>query len=118
MGRKHIVPYALYRQEGFISANLARKITGFSEDDLQLLWTAIQNMFEYDRSAARGKMALRKLIIFKHDCELGNAPAQKLFDLVTVRRKDPSKPARSFADYDVKIPNQSEMPQGITVTEG
>lgn len=117
-GRKHIVPYALYRQEGFISANLARKVTGFSQEDLQLLWMAIQSMFEYDRSAARGKMALRKLIVFEHDSELGNAPAQKLFDLVTVQRKDPSLPARTFADYDVKVPAQSEMPQGITITEG
>lgn len=117
-GRKSIVPYALYRQEGFVSANLARKITGFSEDDLQLLWAAITNMFEHDRSAARGKMALRKLIVFKHDSELGNAPAQKLFDLVTVQRKDSSKPARTFADYDVKVPAQSETPLGITVTEG
>lgn len=117
MGRKHIVPYALYRQEGFISANLARKITGFSEDDLQLLWKAIENMFEHDRSAARGKMVLRKLIIFKHDSELGNAPAQKLFDLLTVRRKDFDRPARAFSDYDVKVPKQTEMPEGVTVIE-
>jgi len=115
MGRKHIVPHALYRQEGFISANLARKITGFSEDDLNLLWTAIQNMFEFDRSAARGKMGLRKLIIFKHDSELGNAPAQALFDLVTVTRKDEATPARSFADYDVHV--SENVPQGVTVQE-
>ena len=78
MGRKHIVPYALYRAEGYVSANLARKTTGFSEDDLKLLWTAILNMFENDHSAARGKMAVRELIVFKHDSELGNAPAYKL----------------------------------------
>ena len=115
IGRKHIVPYALYRQEGFISANLARKVSGFSEDDLQLLWTAIQNMFESDRSAARGKMTLRKLIIFKHKSELGNAPAQKLFDLITVSRKDGNKPARSYDDYDISI--SSNVPNDITVTE-
>ena len=87
MGRKHIVPYALYRAEGYVSANLARKTTGFSEDDLKLLWTAILNMFENDHSAARGKMAVRELIVFKHDSELGNAPAYKLFDSVAVQRK-------------------------------
>lgn len=115
MGRKHIIPYALYRQEGFISANLARKVTGFSDDDLQLFWSAIQNMFEFDRSAARGKMTLRKLIIFKHESELGNAPAQKLFDMVTIARKDGGKPARSYEDYDVFV--SSGVPDGITVTE-
>ncbi len=112
MGRKHIIPYALYRQEGFISANLARKVTGFSDDDLQLLWTAVQNMFEFDRSAARGKMTFRKLIIFKHESELGNASAQKLFDLVTVKRIDESKPARSYSDYDVQI---GTAPNGVTI---
>ena len=86
MGRKFIVPYALYRAEGFISANLARKVTGFSEEDLQLLWKAIINMFETDRSAARGKMAVRELIVFRHDSELGNAPAYKLFETVTVKK--------------------------------
>lgn len=115
MGRKHIIPYALYRQEGFVSANLARKITGFSEDDLELLWTAIQNMFEYDRSAARGKMALRKLIIFKHDSELGCAPAHELFELVEVDQKDKGKPARSFEDYEVRI--SQALPKGVTVQE-
>ena len=84
MGRKHIVPYALYRTEGYVSANLARKTTGFSEDDLQLLWQAILNMFENDHSAARGKMAVRELIVFKHDSELGCAPAYKLFQKVQV----------------------------------
>ena len=84
MGNKHIVPYGLYRAEGYVSANLARKTTGFSEEDLQLLWQAILNMFENDHSAARGKMAVRELIVFKHDSELGNAPAYKLFDAVTV----------------------------------
>lgn len=87
MGRKYVVPYGLYRVEGYVSANLARKVTGFSEDDLELLWQAILNMFENDRSAARGKMAVRKLIIFKHESELGCAPAYKLFDAVKVKVK-------------------------------
>ena len=103
MGRKYIVPYALYRAEGYVSANLARKTTGFSEDDLQLLWEAILNMFENDHSAARGKMAVRELIVFKHSSELGNAPAYKLFDAVTVQRKDPTTPARSYRDYTVTV---------------
>lgn len=103
MGRKHIVPYALYRAEGYISANLAKKSTGFSESDLSLLWEAILNMFEHDHSAARGKMAVRELIVFKHNDELGNAPAHKLFDLVKVERKNKELPPRSYADYDVTV---------------
>ena len=87
MGRKYIVPYGLYRCEGYISANLARKTTGFSEEDLELLWTAILNMFEIDHSAARGKMAVRELIVFRHDSELGNAPAYRLFEGVRVEKK-------------------------------
>ena len=113
MGRKHIVPYALYRAEGFVSANLARKVTGFSEDDLQLLWKAIINMFETDRSAARGKMAVRELIVFRHDSELGNAPAYKLFEKVTVQNKDESRPPRSYGDYDVRI-DTDNLPEGVT----
>lgn len=116
MGRKHIVPYALYRQEGFISANLAKKVTGFSEADLDLLWTAIVNMFEFDRSAARGKMTLRKLIIFKHASELGNAPSHQLFEAVKVSRIDQSKPARAYSDYSIEIDSDS-VPEGVTVTE-
>lgn len=112
MGRKHIIPYALYRAEGYVSANLARKTTGFSEEDLQLLWDAILNMFENDHSAARGKMAVRELIVFKHATELGNAPAYKLFDSVTVERKDPSKPARSYSDYTVTV--AETLPEGVT----
>lgn len=112
MGRKYIVPYALYRAEGYISANLARKTTGFSEDDLQLLWEAILNMFENDHSAARGKMAVRELIVFKHSLELGNAPAYKLFDAVTVQRKDPTTPARSYRDYTVTV--SDALPEGVT----
>jgi len=110
MGRKHVVPYALYRQEGFISANLAQTITGFSEDDLALLWEAIENMFEFDRSAARGKMTLRKLIIFKHESKLGNAPAHKLFELIHVQRKDGVKVPRSFSDYELLI---ADAPAGV-----
>lgn len=112
MGRKYIVPYALYRAEGYVSANLARKTTGFSEDDLQLLWEAILNMFENDHSAARGKMAVRELIVFKHSSELGNAPAYKLFDAVTVQRKDPTTPARSYRDYAVTV--SDALPEGVT----
>lgn len=112
MGRKYIVPYALYRAEGYVSANLARKTTGFSEDDLQLLWEAILNMFENDHSAARGKMAVRELIVFKHSSELGNAPAYKLFDAVTVQRRDPTTPARSYRDYTVTV--SDVLPEGVT----
>ena len=112
MGRKYIVPYALYRAEGYVSANLARKTTGFSEDDLRLLWEAILNMFENDHSAARGKMAVRELIVFKHSSELGNAPAYKLFDAVTVQRNDPTTPARSYRDYTVTV--SDTLPEGVT----
>lgn len=112
MGRKYIVPYGLYRAEGFISANLARKTTGFSEDDLQLLWQAILNMFENDHSAARGKMAVRELIVFKHDSELGNAPSYKLFDAVHVERKDGVEIPRSYHDYTVTV--DESLPAGVT----
>ena len=116
MGRKYIVPYALYRAEGYISANLARKTTGFSEDDLSLLWEAILNMFETDHSAARGKMAVRKLIVFQHDSELGCAPAYKLFDMLDVKRRNPTIPAREYSDYDVTI-DFAKLPAGVTCTE-
>lgn len=103
MGRKSIVPYGLYRCHGFISAPLAAQ-TGFGEEDIALLWESLQNMFEHDRSAARGEMAARKLIIFKHENKLGNAPAHKLFELVQVNRAEGSTgPARSFADYTVTV---------------
>lgn len=114
MGRKYIVPYGLYRAEGFVSANLARKTTGFSEQDLAMLWQAILNMFETDRSAARGKMAVRELIVFKHDCELGCAPAYKLFDAVTVTRKPEVTVARSYSDYIVAV--DGNLPEGVTCT--
>jgi CRISPR-associated protein Csd2 len=114
MGRKHIVPYALYRAEGYISAHLAAQ-TGFSEEDIKLLWKSLINMFDHDHSAARGKMNARKLIVFKHDSMLGNAPAHKLFDLVKVKRStDISKPARAFSDYDVQI-DRDNVPQGVTL---
>ena len=101
MGRKYIVPYGLYRAEGFVSANLARKTTGFSEDDLALLWQAIIHMFDEDRSAARGKMAVRELIDFKHSGELGDAPAHKLFD--TVRVQKTVDVPRRYQDYEVTV---------------
>ncbi len=113
MGRKYIVPYGLYRCEGYVSANLARKTTGFSEEDLTLLWEAILNMFENDHSAARGKMAVRNLIVFKHDSELGNAPAHKLFELVKVTRKSDINSPRTFSDYTVTV-NEEHLPQGVT----
>ncbi len=113
MGRKYIVPYGLYRAEGHISANLARKTTGFSETDLELLWQAILNMFENDHSAARGKMAVRELIVFKHDSELGNAPAHKLFDLVQVRRNDDVSVARAYSDYTVAV-DEERLPAGVS----
>lgn len=115
MGRKYIVPYGLYRAEGYVSANLARKTTGFSEEDLNLLWTAILNMFENDRSAARGKMAVRELIVFKHDSELGCAPAHKLFDLVRAERKDGVAVPRSYNDYTVTV-EEAALPAGVTCT--
>lgn len=115
MGRKYIVPYALYRVDGYISANLARKVTSFSEDDLTLLWQSIINMFEYDRSAARGNMAVRELIVFKHASELGNAPAYKLFDTVSVKRKDGVITARSYNDYEVEVAEE-KLPEGVSCT--
>ena len=112
MGRKYIVPYGLYRVEGYVSANLARKVTGFDETDLELLWEAIINMFELDHSAARGNMSVRNLIVFKHDSELGNAPAFKLFEKVKVQRKDMTKSARCYEDYEVAIDCEN-MPSGV-----
>ena len=112
MGRKFIVPYGLYRAEGFVSANLARKTTGFTEDDLQLLWSAIINMFENDHSAARGKMAVRELIVFRHDSELGNAPSWKLFDSVKVTRNEGVDAPRKYADYTVTI-DEASIPENV-----
>lgn len=115
MGRKFIVPYALYRAEGYISASLAQK-TGFSEDDLEIFWRSLLEMFEHDHSAARGKMASRKLVIFKHATALGNVPAHKLFDLVTVSRQDNSTPPRAFKDYVVSI-NYAGKPDNVEIIE-
>lgn len=115
MGRKYIIPYGLYRCEGYVSANLAHKTTGFDQEDLELLWQAILNMFENDRSAARGKMAVRELIVFKHDSELGCAPAWKLFETVKVARVDPddAAPARAYSDYQVTV-DEAALPAGVT----
>ncbi len=129
MGRKHIVPYGLYRAHGFVSASLAGR-TGFSEEDLTFLWDALQNMFEHDRSAARGEMALRKLIVFKHASALGNEHAHKLFDRVSVMRQvgpgdptpvgdprlDNAPPARRFADYAVAL-DRTSLPESVEVLE-
>ena len=114
MGRKSIVPYGLYRAEGYISANLARKVTGFSEEDLELLWEAIINMFENDHSAARGKMAVRELIVFKHSKELGDCPAYKLFDAVEVTRKNDVMYPRNYRDYEVTI-HEEQIPESVEV---
>ncbi len=102
MGRKFTIPYGVYRAHGFVSAPLADQ-TGFSEEDLALLWEALRNMFEHDRSAARGMMATRGLYVFEHESKMGNAPAHALFERIVVKRKDEAKPARSFADYEVQV---------------
>lgn len=119
MGRKHIVPYALYRVEGYISpalANHEEKGTGFSEEDLELLWQALEDMFEFDRSASRGKMASRKLFIFKHDSELGNAPSHKLFDLITCELDQNKIVPRQFSDYSIHV-DRENLPQGVELIE-
>lgn len=138
MGSKYIIPYGLYRAHGFISGRLAndeRKGTGFSDDDLQLFWRALEQMFDHDRSASRGEMSARKLIVFEHESDLGNAPAHILFDRVKVKRRRPdgglqdpdgSPPnggrretlqlARSYADYDVQVDDKA-LPAGITVSQ-
>lgn len=115
MGRKFTIPYGLYRAHGFISAPLANQ-TGFSTDDLELLWEALMNMFEHDRSAARGLMGTRKLIVFEHSSKMGNAPVQKLFDTISVKRINEDKPARDFSDYQISIA-KSEIPQGVVIRE-
>jgi CRISPR-associated protein Csd2 len=128
MGRKHIVPYGLYRAHGFVSAKLAER-TGFSNSDIAFLWDALKNMFEHDRSAARGEMAARKLIVFEHDCALGRAPAHELFERVVVervsdgaafaigdKRLDNAPPARRFADYRVSI-NREATSERVMIHE-
>ncbi len=113
MGRKHTVPYGVYVAHGFVSSFLAKQ-TGFGEDDLDLLWQALEHMFEHDRSAARGEMATRGLYVFKHDSELGNAHAHALFDRIKVARKTKVDVARSFADYEVSI-DEADLPNGVTL---
>jgi CRISPR-associated protein Csd2 len=115
MGRKNLIPYGLYRCHGFISANLANE-TGFSDDDLALFWQALSQMFDHDRSAARGTMSPQKLIVFKHQTSLGNAPAHKLFERVTVQRKSDVPVARSFSDYDVVV-NKTGLQSGVELIE-
>lgn len=127
MGKKFVVPYGLYRAEGYVSAHLANKkvtaksgeifsITGFGEEDLELLWEAIVNMFEHDHSASRGKMTVRKLIVFKHGTMLGNAPAHKLFDAIKVERVDTTTPPRAYSDYSVTI-DRTAVPEGVELVE-
>lgn len=113
MGRKHTVPYGLYVAHGFVSSFLAKQ-TGFSEEDLELLWQSLGQMFEHDRSAARGEMATRGLYVFKHDSELGNAPAHALFERIQPRAKDGITVPRSFADYDVAV-DEAALPSGVTL---
>lgn len=115
MGRKNTVPYGLYVARGFVSAHLAAQ-TGFSDEDLALLWRSLNEMFEHDRSAARGLMTTRKLISFKHENALGQASAQSLFDLVSIKRKDQSRPPRAFEDYVVEV-DQAKKPAGVTIAE-
>lgn len=115
MGKKNIVPYALYRGEGYVSANLARKDTGFSEDDLELLFTAIVNMFEEDHSAARGKMCMRRLFVFKHESVLGNAPSHVLFEKIAVGKRPGVEYPRAFSDYEVTV--DRAMPEGVRLIE-
>lgn len=115
IGRKSAVPYGLYVARGFVSANLAQQ-TGFSEEDLDLVWEALKNMFDCDRSAARGLMSARRLIVFKHDSELGNAPANQLFDLVNIEQIDKEKASRSFADYRITI-DREHCPQNVEIIE-
>jgi CRISPR-associated protein Csd2 len=114
MGRKSILPYGLYKAEGYISAHLAKQ-THFTEEDLELLWQALVNMFDHDRSAARGKMAARVLVVFKHDSMLGNAPAHTLLDRLKVERTDSdNKPARAYSDYKVTL-DETDMPKGVSI---
>lgn len=116
MGRKNTVPYGLYVAYGFVSPALAAQ-TGFSAEDLETLWTALVNMFDQDHSAARGMMATQKLIIFKHDSALGNAPSHKLFDLVKIAKKEDVVVPRKFADYEVVVPKKEDLPSGVEVIE-
>lgn len=113
---KFIIPYGLYRMNGYISAKLAQNVTGFCNEDLDMLWRAILNMFEFDRSAARGNMAVRKLYVFKHSSALGDAPSWKLFDSIDVHKRDGVDVARSFGDYEVHV-NRETIPDSVNVSE-
>jgi CRISPR-associated protein Csd2 len=113
MGRKHTIPYGIYVAHGFVSSFLAKQ-TGFDEDDLELLWQALEQMFEHDRSAARGEMSTRGLYVFKHDSELGNAHAHALFDRIQIARKAGAEVPRSFSDYEVTV-DDAELPAGVTL---
>jgi CRISPR-associated protein Csd2 len=115
MGRKQIVPYGLYRAHGFVSPHLAAQ-TGFSHDDLELLWQALEKMFEFDRSAARGEMTARRLVIFEHDSALGNAPAHRLFERVRVERKDSGKPPRDYGAYSITV-ETADLPAGVKISD-
>jgi CRISPR-associated protein Csd2 len=115
MGRKNLIPYGLYRCHGFISAHLAEQ-TGFSDDDLALFWQALSQMFDHDRSASRGTMAPQKLVVFKHQSMLGNAPAHKLFERITVKRKADVPVARAYSDYDIVV-EKTGLPSGVEVLE-
>lgn len=115
IGRKSFIPYALYRAEGYISAALANKVTDLSEEDVELLWTAIVNMFENDHSAARGKMCMRKLFVFKHDNVLGVCPSHLLFDKIQVKECEDANVIRSIKDYEITV--DREMPEGVELIE-
>lgn len=117
LGRKYTIPYGLYLAHGYINPMFAAK-TGFSDEDLALLWKALANLFELDRSAARGTMAARGLYIFKHECKLGNAQAQRLFESIKVQKKDGVESPRTFADYTVSLPDADAIPPGITLIDG
>ena len=116
IGHKHIVPYGLYRVEGHISACLAQKVTGLSEEDVSLFWDALANMFDHDQSAARANMAPRKLVIFKHESPLGNAASYKLFERVTETRINPAAPPRSFSDYKIDVDHEN-LPAGVSIID-
>ncbi len=113
MGRKHTVPYGVYVAHGFVSSFLAKQ-TGFGDDDLELLWQALEHMFEHDRSAARGEMSTRGLYVFKHDSELGNAHAHALFERIAIARKASVEVPRSFGDYEISI-NEADLPAGVSL---
>lgn len=117
LGRKHTIPYGLYVAHGYVNPFFAAQ-TGFTLEDLELVRRALSSLFDLDRSAARGNMAVRALPIFRHDCKLGNAPAQALFEKVKIEKKDGVETPRSFADYSILLPNADALPRGITLIDG